>query len=393
MAAIKASENGACVTLFEKKEIIGKKLLVTGNGRCNFTNMNMSSKFYYCEDSEKVDSVLSKFGNNDLISFFMSLGLLIKEKNGYVYPACEQASSVLDVLKISIKHNNINVITDCDISEIIPLNPGFELISSKGDRYHFDNIILSTGGRSSLLKGERANGYDILQKLGIKYSRLYPALTQIKCEGLNFKEISGVRQDCSITISVDNEPLMTQYGEVLFTDRGISGIVTFQLSHLAAQSVFEKKDVAVTLDFLPDLPKNKLLDFVKAKQLVYPEVTVEEFFMGFLNRKLNNEIIKVAGLKGDCALSKCNNDSLIKAFELMKKLELKVTGTEDFDKSQVTAGGVSLNLLSENFEVKSIPGLYITGELLDVDGLCGGYNLQWAFSTGYIAGCESAKRN
>lgn len=392
MAALEAAANGACVTLFEKKDSVGKKILVTGNGRCNFTNMNMSSEYYYCDDVSFVDEVLSTFGNNELISFFKRLGLLIKDKNGYVYPACEQAASLLDILKIALKQENVTIITNCNITEIKPENKGFTLKSSDGTTYAFDKVILSAGGRSSLSKGERANGYDILRKLGIKYTRLFPALTQIKCEGIDFKNVFGVRQDCTVTMYVNDDPLMKQFGEVLFTEQGISGIVSFQESHLAAQSVYEGKTVYAELDLLPDISEEALLEFVIAKRLIYPDITLEEFFTGFLNKKLNLELLKTCGLNTSMTINELNEKDLSGFLSMLKKLRLNVTGTEDFDKSQVTGGGVSLADITEDFEVKACPGLYITGELLNVDGLCGGYNLQWAFSSGYIAGIKASKR-
>lgn len=389
MAALSAHDNGAEVTLFEKKDKIGKKILATGNGRCNFTNLNMSSDNYYCDNPEIVSNVLKRFGNNDLIRFFTGLGMLIKDKNGYIYPASEQASTVLDVLRATLREKNINIVTESEISEIKKTSNGYSL-KANNKEYKFDSVIVATGGKAGLSPKETANGYDLVKPLGHKSSRLYPALTQIFCNGLNFKAVSGVRNDCILYCFSDDELLMTMNGELLFTDKGISGIVSFQISHCVAEAVAKKEKVVCIIDLLPGFSEEDIKAFVTSKYLLHPDITIEEFFCGILNKKLNNEFIKNNGFKNNSIVSSYPVDALVETVLSMKELIVECTGVNDFEHAQVTGGGINPEELSCDFESLNNKGLYIVGELLNVDGICGGYNLQWAFSTGYIAGKAAA---
>lgn len=390
IAAIIAARNGALVTLFEKKDRVGKKILVTGNGRCNFSNLELSSDFYYTEDDGFITKVFEKFDNHELITFFTGLGLLIREKNGYLYPACEQASAVLDVLRVGLKDKNIKVVTDCEVTKVSKTGNQFEVTLSDSGKEVFDKVIISTGGKSGLSKNESVNGYDLCKSLGLPVTKLYPALTQLKCEGMNFKAISGVRSECKLFLFANDELKMTQMGEVLFTDYGMSGIVSFQVSHYAAEFLDKKDDVKVVLDLLPGFDSENLEQFIVPKYLLYSDLTCEEFLTGILSKKLNVEFIKKAGMKPSDPVSNYSKEQIVKAVLGMKELVIKVTGTNGFDQSQVTGGGVKISAVSEYLESVDNKGLYVTGELLDVDGICGGYNLQWAFSTGAIAGEHAA---
>lgn len=391
IAAITAAKQGALVTVFEKKDRIGKKILVTGNGRCNFTNMSMSEKHYYCEDSDFVKRALEEFGNKDLISFFNGLGLLSKEKNGYVYPACEQASSVLDVLRYELKSLSVNILTDTEVKNIKPSKNGFNLTDSNNKSFHFDRVIVACGGNSGLSKNETSNGYDLCKRLGHKVNRLYPALTQIMCNGLNFKSLAGVREDCNLYVFSDEELLMNQSGEVLFADYGLSGIVTFQVSHLVAKLLGEKKDVRIMLDLLPNVSPEDLELFISSKYLLHPDLTLEELFTGLLNKKLNIEIIKLFNKKPSDFASSMTKEEIVSIALRMKEIVVVPCETGGFDKSQVTAGGIPTCEITDEFESRIVPGLFISGEMLDVDGICGGYNIQWAATGGYIAGLNSSK--
>ena len=386
IAALYAKKNGADVTVFERKDRVGKKILVTGNGRCNFTNAYMKPECYYTDDVSFVERVLENYSSKDLCMFFTSLGLLIKDKNGYFYPACEQASAVLDVIRSAIDETDINIRTDCLVTEVKAADSGFTVKTEGGETFSFDSVIMSCGGKAGLPAKENANGYDILKTLGHTVTKLYPALTQIKCEGTNFKALSGVRDECELYLFKDEELIMKQAGEVLFTDYGLSGIVSFQVSHCVAQCLDEKKNVTIVLNLLPGFEREDLKNFVMSKLLLHENQTVESFFTGFLNKKLNIEIIKMCGLKPSALVRDCDKEAIIDAVLYMQEFTVKAVGVNGFDKSQVTGGGVLISELSDNLESVLHKGLYITGELVDVDGICGGYNLQWAFSTGAIAG-------
>ena len=385
-AALYAKKNGAQVTVFERKDRIGKKILVTGNGRCNFSNAYMKSDCYYTDDVGFVDRVLQNYSNNDLCMFFTGLGLLIKEKNGYFYPACEQASAVLDVIRNAIDETDIEVKTECLVTEVKATGDGYIVKTESGETFSFDSIVMATGGKAGLPAKEEANGYDILKSLGHKVTKLYPSLTQIKCEGANFKALSGVRDDCELFLFGGEELVMKQGGEVLFTDNGLSGIVSFQVSHCVAKLLDEKKDVTIVLNLLPGFERENLKNFVMSKLLLHENYTVENFFTGFLNKKLNIEIIKMCGLKPSAKVGDCSKEAIIDAVLFMQEFAVKAVGTNGYDKAQVTGGGVVINELTDTLESRLHKGLYVIGELVDVDGICGGYNLQWAFSTGAIAG-------
>ncbi|MBP5599386.1 MAG: aminoacetone oxidase family FAD-binding enzyme [Lachnospiraceae bacterium] len=392
MAAIEAAGEGAAVTLFEKKDRVGKKILVTGNGRCNFTNANISKDYYYTDDDDFVERVLSKFGNSELLMYFTGLGLLIREKNGYFYPSCEQASAVLDLLRQALSEKNVDVKTDSNVISVLNKNDKYVVKLENGDTYEFDAVIVSTGGKAGLAPKETVNGYDILNKLDHKSNKLYPALTQIKCDGLNFKGLSGVKSDCVLYLFADENLIMSQGGELLFTDSGISGIVSFQISHCVAEFLDNKKKVEVVLDLLPGIEEENLKAFIVPKMLLHPNQTLEEFFVGLHNKKLNTEIIKRSGLKPSMKVSDVDKDTLLNAVLSLKEVTVKATDVNGFDKAQVTGGGILTSEVTDDLESKLHKNLFITGELLNVDGLCGGYNLQWAFSTGIIAGRAAGKQ-
>lgn len=391
MAAIKAANEGALVTILERKESIGKKLLVTGNGRCNFTNKNMSSSCYYTDDVEFVTNTLDKFSKDDLLSFFKLAGVLCKEKNGYYYPASEQASTILDALKNELSEREVKIVTGCDVVNIEKLTSCFKVTDSDNNTYYFDKLIVSTGGKAGLSKNERANGYSLLKTLGVNSTKTCPALTSLTCKGFDFKKISGVRSECCVTLYENESEIMKDYGEVLFNDTGISGIVTFQLSHAALEGVNQGKNVTVWLDLLPGLDADSLKAFINAKVLLHPEQNLNDFISGFHNKKLCLELLNVFGLDKDIKVCNIAFEKICDCILALKNLKFEVSREASYDKAQVTGGGILLSEISSSFEVKSVKGLYVTGELLNVDGLCGGYNLQWAFSSGYIAGENAAK--
>ncbi|MCR5278814.1 MAG: aminoacetone oxidase family FAD-binding enzyme [Lachnospiraceae bacterium] len=390
MAAIVAAKNGAKVTILEKNDRVGKKILSTGNGRCNFSNLSLSENYYYTDDDGFLKKALNKFNNQDLIFFFTELGLLIKDKNGYLYPACEQASTVLDLLRLALSSRKVEVKTDAKVVSAAKKGNKFKVKTADGSEYEFDSLILSAGGLAGLPEKEKANGYDLCKAFDLKVTKLYPALTQLHCEGMNFKAVSGVKSDCELFLFVNDELVMKQGGEVLFTDYGISGIVSMQVSHYAAECLDAGSKVSVVLDLLPGFDEEALRGFIIPKLLLDEDKTAEEFFTGLLNKKLNTEIIKLNGLKPSEKIGNYSQEEIIKAVLSVKELMLNVTATNGFESAQVTGGGVVTSELSEDLESIDNKGLYVTGELVNVDGICGGYNLQWAFTSGYIAGTAAS---
>lgn len=389
MAAICAATNKCEVTIFEKNDRIGKKILSTGNGKCNFTNAALASDKYYCDDEELLSKALERFDNNDLISFFQRLGMLVKEKNGYYYPLSEQASTVLDILRNELNNLNVNVLTNKEVISIEKNITKFTLKTKDSkESFSFDKVIMSCGGKSGLSHNETNNSYDILKSFGHTIKPLLPALTQIKCkaDNVSFPALKGVRLDCVLSVYDENNFITNASGEVLFTEYGLSGIVSFQLSHLIALYAYCKKKVFIEIDFMPGVKEEDLENFFASKKLLGNNCEIQNFMIGLLNKKLNIEILKYCDIKPSTEIDKLTYKDYSKIIKAIKHFKVECNGVNDFGSSQVTAGGVPLSELDDKFQSKLIDGLYIIGELTDVDGLCGGYNLQWAFTSGHIAG-------
>lgn len=393
MAALSASDNLADITVFERKDRIGKKLLVTGNGKCNYTNEKMGCNFYYCDDPEFVLRALSNFDNSSVVSFFKRLGVLSKIKNGYVYPLSEQASTVVEALEYELKEKNISVKLNTNVINVEKNDSDntFSVIDDSGKRYSFDKIIISSGGKSSLSKNEISNGYNLCRNLGHSLTKIYPALTSLKCSGIDFKSVSGVRCDCNLALYVNDELTMEDNGEVLINDGGISGIVTFQVSHCAIENAREGNNTYIILDTLPGMSIEDIDAFVDLKYLTYPNLTLEEFVTGLCNKKLCLMALNRFNLNKDARTSDFSIEEIKNCIRFLKSINVSVKPEASFDKSQVTGGGIPLNEVKDSFESIYTQGLFITGELLNVDGICGGYNLQWAFTSGHIAGQEASK--
>ncbi len=393
MAAITAAENNAEVTIYEKNERVGKKILVTGNGKCNISNFNFTIDNYYTKNQDKLIEYFKQFDVQDTVLFFKESGLLLKDKNGYLYPACEQASSVLDILRNRIKQLNIKIINTTEIEEqnISCDEQGKWKIKLDNKSYVYDAVILACGSNAGLKKGEKFNGYHIAKKLGHQITTPLPALVQLICEEQFFKAIAGVRCDSILTLYSTKEELAIQRGEMQLTDYGISGIPVFQFSRIVAERLFHKEKVNVKIDFLPDYNYEDWKLFIKNRLINYQDEEIETFFTGLLHKKLNALFIKMYSLKGQERVCEENQNEIFNACMAMKNFVVTPTATKSFENAQTTAGGVLLSQLDEHLQSVINPNLYFCGEILDVDGKCGGYNLQWAWTSGYIAGYYSSK--
>ncbi len=398
MAAISAAKEGAEVFLYERNDRVGKKILATGNGKCNFSNQNLTVEQYYSENMAFVERVLDTFSTKDTIAFFEESGMMVKDKNGYLYPASEQASTVLDILRMKLTENKVCVYTDKKVTAITKVNAGANnhkgkfqvLCGEKKDFY--DKVILSCGGKASPMTGSDGNGYKIAEGFGHKILPVFPALVQLKCKEEYIKAVSGVRLDAKLTLEVNGKEVASERGELQLADYGISGIVTFQLSRIAVKNVMDKKLTKIKIDCLPDYTDAEYITFCNRRKAQYQnsECSVEEFFTGMLNKKMMLLFIKLADLKPTEKYISADKKKIDKVFALCKSFMLTISGFHSFDKAQVSAGGVSLSEMNDTLESKKTEGLYIIGEMLDADGKCGGYNLQWAWATGFIAGKHAA---
>ncbi len=392
MAAIGASKNGAKVTIYEYRQELGKKILATGNGKCNLSNRHLDVSCYNSSDADKISEYLRKFDSEDSISLFKSFGLLIKDKNGYLYPAGEQAVTVRDILVSQLRNRNVEIVTEILVEEINKKDNKFSVRTNKGTG-EFDNIILACGSYGGIRKNDRVpgnvDGYSLAYHFGHSIIPIKPALTQLVCKEEYFKDIAGVRTECFISLLRDNTVIAEEFGEMQITDFGVSGIPIFQLSrHVSADA---NGSYSLLIDLIPGIMLEDFELFIRSRLLAYQGMSVEEFFLGLLNNKLNSLFIKLNGLEPGDLITEENREKVFKALHMIKEWRIEVKKTKGFENAQCCSGGIPLSEIDLDCQSLKVPGLYITGEMLDVDGKCGGYNLQWAWTTGYIAGVAAGK--
>ncbi len=389
MAAIEAALNKCEVTIIEKKDRILKKLLVTGNGKCNLTNMDFHMDCYYSNEKSRLKEYFEQFDVADTILFFKQLGLLMKDKNGYIYPVCEQASVVSDVLRNKLSQLNVNIQTQTTIDSIRNEKDQFK-VKIQDKEYCFDALIIACGSYAGNKKDDIKSGYEWAEELGHHIIPVLPALVQVKCKENFFKSISGVRCEAILKLMIENQEVHTQRGELQLTDYGISGIPVFQFSRQIAEAVKQKKKTEVEIDFLPEYDEQDWNLFIQNRILSNDGVTIETFFAGLLNKKINQMMIKQFGLHPLEILSVENSKKVKEACARMKHFIVTPIGTNPYENAQTCAGGVDLRDIDEKMQSRKMKNLFFCGEILDVDGKCGGYNLQWAWTSGYIAGKNSA---
>lgn len=384
LAAIFASRGGADVTVFEAKDTLGKKINATGNGKCNFTNMNMSPEFFRGNHPDFVRTALKEFSEKDAMDFFKSIGILPKVRNGYVYPNSEQAASVSGALSLA-----------CREAEVKVKNETVNRIEKKGDFFlvndnRFDSVIMACGSFANMKDTSSFNGYDLVRKLGHKVTKLYPALVQLKSNDRFLRTINGVRCEAGIRIFSDNKEVSSEKGELLFSDKGISGIPAMQVSRFVSELNEGNHDIKAKVDFFPEVDAASLEEELRRRSTM--KRTVEEALTGLLNHKLNYIMLVKLGMDVYAsARAMLTDKNISRLAELMKNYEFKITGTNSFDMAQVVAGGADTSEInSDTMESKLVKGLFFAGEIIDVDGTCGGYNLQWAWSSGYVAGKNAA---
>ncbi len=386
MAALTAAENPENrVRLFERQARVGRKLLSTGNGRCNLTNLNCSPAHYHSETPEFVGSALEAFPVSETLQWFRERGLVtVTEDSGRVYPLSNSANSVLDVLRLSIEQSeNITVSTAAPVLEIKRTGTGFT-VKTEQESFHADKVIVACGGMAGSKLGGVKDGYTLLQSLGHSRTSLHPALVQLTTETEYPKRLKGVRADARLTLSSSRKTLMRTEGEVQFTEKGVSGPAVFDLSRAA--SVSDEK-LQLTLDFLREYNIKDVFSMLVNRRDRLPGLPAEELLTGVLHNRLGRTILHYVNLDTKKTMAQITDMELKDIARACKGFTLPVKGTEGFDSAQVTAGGVKCSEFDPNtMESKLVPGLYACGEVLDVDGDCGGFNLQWAWASGHLAG-------
>lgn len=460
-AAISAARSGARVVLLERGERPGKKILMTGNGKCNLGNRDLKPSDYHSDNMAVAASVLERFGTEETIAFFASLGLMVRERRGYLYPASEQAAVVLDVLRYGLEREGVTLLTQAMVRQLIPSGEGLSgegrgggyiICIDSGRKLWAGRVILACGGQAAPKTGSDGNGYELARTLGHRIIAPVPSLVQLHCGEKYCKALAGVRAEGTVRVHVEDESGLSsirpgrragtdksesrerglradgieesslrervkesriresgirenrliadglrefeETGEIQLTEFGISGIPVFQLSGSVNQLLAQGKKMRAELDFFPQYGADDYEELCRLRLDRMGRESVETFFTGMLHKKIMSVCIRLAGLSPEQEAAKVGKDRLWQVFSLCRRLPFTITGSHSFDSAQVCRGGVSMEEVDCRLQSLCSPGLYLAGEMLHVDGRCGGYNLQWAWASGYTAGvaaCESIK--
>ena len=367
------------VIILEKNDVLGKKILVTGNGRCNFLNDDFNISHYHSVE----DADLSKYINEDdkdmVLDFINNLGIEYKIKNGYYYPFSNKASTIKDTLVTEIEKNNIKVIYNYDVKSINKEGKTFVI----NNDIKCDYVILSTGSKSYPITGSTGEGYELVKKFRHTVTELYPSLVQVTAKGDYFKKLSGIRTDAKVSIYDKDKLIKEEIGELQLTDYGISGICVFNISRYVPLI----ENPIVKIDFLPNAGDSEKYFSNK------PRISIEDLLLRTLNEKLAKLILEKSNIDNNSCYQDLDIFSKQRLLTNLREFEVVVTGTKSFDSSQVTAGGVRLTGINSDFESTLVPNLYIIGELLDIDGDCGGYNIAFAIISAIKAGNSIRGKN
>ncbi len=367
MAAISAARLNNKVTLIEHTKTVGNKLAITGNGRCNLTNTDMSTDYFY-GDRDFINEVLNSFSIEDTLKFFESIGVYTINENGYIYPRSNQAQTVVKALKNALLNYKVKVKTNNDIKSIKKIDDKF--IVDVGIELMCDKLIIATGGKSYESTGSDGSINPLIEKLGHKIIEQKPSLVSLICnDDILFKSAAGVR--CNVALKLKDKSLR---GQLQITNYGISGICVFNISHLI------DKETKIVIDFMDEISKDNFFKFCENMK----EGTYGLLLNALFNDKLAATFLKKLNLKADDIIDK---NILLNIYEELSNYKVVCLKTRKFDVAQVTKGGVKTDEINpKTMESKIVPGLYFCGEIIDVDGYCGGYNLQFAWSSGFIAG-------
>lgn len=412
-AAITASKNGLSTCILEHMDKMGKKILQTGNGKCNLTNTVLNKNCYLCDDTDFVMEVIDKFDVDMTIDFFKKIGIYPKSKNGYIYPNSEQASSVLEVLRIEVEHQGVTVNTGIKVIKAEPFKvesvkvepikidknisktstPLFKITTSEGI-FTANSLIIATGSKASPKSGSDGSGYILAESFGHTVIKPLPALVQLRSDLKLCKAMSGVRSEGTVSLVIDGKLVASDTGEIQYTDYGISGIPVFQISRFAVRAVDEKKKTEVHIDMFPSEKKEDLLELINSRKEIDGHKTLEQFFEGMLNRKLICAVLNRISINPSDKVNEVlrwKPDTFERIVTMIKTFVVPINGFNSFENGQICSGGADTKEIKTTMESKLIKNLYFAGEIVDVDGLCGGYNLQWAWSSGYVAGINAAK--
>lgn len=381
------------VVIFERNDRVGKKLLATGNGRCNYTNLQLDKSNFHSENKEFPMKVIEQFDNNDAIEYLKTIGIYpISEKNGRVYPLSLQGSSVLDLIRFELNRLGVKIVLGEKIDKVSKVGKKFRLKGSK--EFSSDVLVVATGGMAMPSSGSDGIGYRIGKEFGHNIINQYPTIVQLESDYSRIKALKGVRIDTEASLYVNREKVSTKTGDVLFTDYGLSGPAILDLSRKAIQSLEEGHNVEVGVN-LVGIEKKEIETMIKSRMKSLSGLKVEEFFIGIINKKIIHSVINMVQFHLNKRIDTIYYDEeLMKVIvNVLSDFRFNISGYKGFGNAQSTTGGVdTLEIKDTSCESKLIDDLYFIGEVLDVDGDCGGYNLQWAWSSAYAAGSNIIRR-
>lgn len=401
MAALSAAGSGADVLVIEHRDRPLKKLYATGNGRCNFTNLYMGDDVYRGNDPSFAHDALKIFGRDELISYMHGIGLMTKNIGDYVYPYNEQARAVADALLLECRRLGIDIRCGEEVVDIT-YDEGTFTVLTHNYSLRSRRLIMASGGKAAPTHGSDGSINKFIRAFGHNIILQQPALVPLKFGDDRLSGLAGVRVKCGVSLETDGVPVSTECGEIIFNKDNVSGIPVMQVSRYATKALEAGQEVSLFIDLFPECDMEELLSALTAafrgtcdgsgkKHLdLRRDRTAIEALGLCLNEKLAGYCLDISGIVQRSLAGNCADKKLYGLAALLKDMEIPVIADAGFDRAQVTAGGVDVSELNECMESRLIPGLYIVGELCDIDGTCGGYNLQWAFTSGYIAGRSSA---
>ena len=362
--------DGKTTAVFERGERVGKKLSATGNGQGNISNLQVEEGGYFSHTlsgETLARMIVKRYGLQSLKSHLQKLGLLLTtDDRKRLYPAGKQASAITDALRFYLAEQGTSLYTGVKIDKIERTKEGFCLISGE-DKYYAETVVLCTGGKAGKHFGTDGNGYSLAQAFGHTITPLYPALVQLKTQTADIKTLKGIRVSPACVSAEYEGKKNSLVGDLLFTEYGVSGDVIFRLSSFIADKI--ERGVKLYINFLPEFTNEEIATAVKGKRARYPEMPFGELLCGIVNNQVGRAVAKKSG------------EDIDKAIALLQAFPIEITGSLGFDYAQVTKGGITISEVDENLQSKKVQGLYFAGEILDIDGECGGYNIQWAYSS------------
>lgn len=390
MAAVTAAGCGCRVTVLEHTSKIGRKIEITGNGRCNYTNARQGMEFYHSQTPEYAQRILEQFTQEQTIAFFEKLGITPKCRNGYYYPHSGQAQAVSAALRMEAERLHVKLACNIAIKEIKREEHMF-YIETEGYTYTADAVILAAGSKAAAVTGSDGSGYRLARQLGHEVIEPLPALVQLLSRDKTIPLLAGLRTEAGVELLIDGRTAGREQGEVQFVKNGLSGIPVFQLSGRAARALWQGKRVELVVDFLAGCGWTDKGEALKERREILGNRTLSGFLNGLVHEKVQKALAVYTGMKGNVSVQDMDEALWNRLEGALCGMRYPVYDTNGFEHAQVCSGGVSLKQLREGtLESAQMEGLYFAGEILDVDGVCGGYNLQWAWASGYVAGSRAA---